>query len=219
MKTVVLLAITIMLAACPVFAQGQSVGISWTDQYRWHGFGVFDNDYVHPGVTAQMQGIDVSAISHIGNNEQDVKYWDAILGYTIPMGAFNVRAGYSYLIFPGQDIQEVLATVSLPGDISPRYTFAQVMPDNSDEGQLHIFGVDTTVGCVNLMAEITYNDGVNPFGPAVSDWSHATTGLSVDIPIGKMTLIPAVYYQHTMEPLVNDTIDEVFFAANLIYKF
>jgi len=217
MRTLVLAVITIMLLACPVFAE--SVGVNWTDQYRWHGFRVFDSTYIHTGLTTEIQGIDVGAVSHLGDNEQDVKYWDAILGYTVPVGEFNVRAGYSYLIFPGQDITELSATVSLPGDIAPRYTFAQIMPDASDEGQLHIFGVDTAVGGVNLMAEITYNDGVNPFGPAVSDWSHATAGLSIDIPIGAMTVTPAVLYQHTMEPAINDTIDEVFFAANLTYKF
>ena len=223
MKTVMLvIAMTIMLAACPVMAE--SVGVNWTDQYRWHGFKVFDSGYIHTGITTEIQGIDVGAVSHLGDNEQDVKYWDTILGYAVPVGEFNVRAGYSYLIFPGQDVQEMSATVSLPGDIAPRYTIAHVELDDGDSGQLHIFGIDMSIGdpeavSANLMAEITFNNRVNPFGPAVKDWTHLTTGLAVIIPIGTMTVSPAVFYQHTMEPAINDTIDEGFFAVNITKKF
>ena len=220
MNNLILIVMIVLLSAFPVFAQGQKVGLSWTEQYRWHGFEVFGDEYVHPGISTTVQGIDVSAVSHIGQAHDDIEYWDAIVGYKMPLGGLDVKVGYGYLIFPGVDIQELSATISLPGVISPRYTICHAIPDDGDSGQFHVIGVDIALGdpeviSAVLMGDITFND----FGPEIRDWSHATAGLAVNVPIGKLNFSPAVYYQHTIEPMVNDNVDEVWVAASLKYKF
>ena len=205
-------------------AFGDEIGLRWSEQFRWHGWRVYDDDYVHPGISAELSGIDVAATAHVGKDHEDWEYWDTAIGYTFPVGGLNVRAGYDYLIFPAMDVQELSATISVPGTISPRYTIAHVMPDDAADGQIHILGVDALLGDkeavnIKLMGDITFNSGVNPFGPAVRDWTHATAGLAVNVPIGKATVSPAVWYQHTIEEAINDSPDEVWAAVSLSYRF
>lgn len=222
MKTLItiLIAAMLLVVASPVIAENK-VGISYTDSYRWHGFGVFGDEYLHPGISTQIGGIDIGAVSHIRDID-DLEYWDTSVGYTLPIDGLNLRAGYNYLIFPGIDIQELSATVSLPGTIAPRYTIAHVIPDEGDAGQFHVIGADVALGDPDAISavlgcDVTYNDGVFE----IEDWTHAAAGLTVNVPLGENVAIqPGVFYQHTFEPeALGCDESEVWYAITLSYQF
>lgn len=222
--------ILIMLACliCPAFGQQvNSVGTSWTQQYRLWGFELYDEDYVHPGIVAEIEGAKVEAVSHFREDE-DWQYWDTAVNYTLPAGGLYVRPGYGYFKLPGEvDVQEASITLGIVGNLSPRITASHIIPENeAEEGQVYTVGVDMGMGDPNgiqacLSVEVTYNDGVNPLGgKAERDWTHLTAGLQLKIPIEKFTLIPAVVYQYSFEPeLLGCDEDEVWAAASIVRKF
>lgn len=224
MKTFITIMVAVMMllvVASPAAIAENRVGISYTDSYRWHGFGVFGDDYIHPGIQTQIGGIDIGAVSHVRDIDE-LKYWDTSLGYTLPIAGLNLRAGYNYLIFPGIDIQELSATVSLPGAIAPRYTIAHVIPEIGETGQFHIVGADFTLGDPDAIsavfgADVTYNDGVFE----IEDWTHATAGLTLNVSLGENIAIqPGVFYQHTIEPeALGCDESEVWYAIGLSCKF
>ena len=227
MKTVItiLIAVLMLLIATSAMA-AQSATVSYTDSYRWHGFGAFGDDYVHPGISTQLGDIDIGATSHVHDLDRDLKYWDTAVGYTLPIGGLQVRAGYDYLILPGSDVQELSATISLPGIIVPRLTAYHIIPDEADAGQIYSGGVDVAIGSPDAVSavlgcDVTYNDGVNPFGPAIRDWTHATAGLTVNVPLGEtLSLQPGVFYQYSFEPeALQCDEDEVWYAISLKYAF
>ena len=220
MKTLFLMLLIILIAACPVYAEGQKTSLIWTEQYRWHGIEVFGKDYVHPGVSTSVGGIDFSAVTHLGDAHDNIEYWDTIVGYKLPVAGLDMKVGYGYLIFPGVDIQEISATVSLPGTISPRYTISHAIPDEGDSGQFHVFGADLFLGepdkiSAVLMGDITFND----YDPDIRDFTHTTCGAVLNVPVGKVVLSPAVFWQHTLEPAISDNVDEVWFAVSASYEF
>jgi len=225
MKRVI--AILIVLAvALP--ALGGSAGVTFTDQYRWHGVKLYGDNYLHPGVTAQVSGVDIAATSHYLNEDNDLKKWDTVLGYQLPVGGLDVRAGYGYFLLPGVDVQEISATIALPGTISPRYTIAHAVPDSGEAGQFHILGLDVGLGDTCdpntvsglLSADVTYNDGVSPFGGAIiRDFTHFSAGLVVNVPVGDFTLQPGVMYQHTFEELIDSDRNECWYTLGMKYRF
>ena len=228
LRTIMLIAIMLLVATSAAIAQTTS--ISYTDSYRWHGFEAFGDRYVHPGIATEViDGVDITAITHYENNADDLKYWDTAVGYTMPLvDGLNVRAGYGYLILPTMDAHEMSLTVGLPGTISPRYTISHIIPDKADtDGQIHVFGVDVALGDLAepnaisglLSAEATFNDGVNPFGQAVRDWTHVTAGLAVNVPLGDVILQPAVIYQHTFVEAINPDKNDVWYCVGVKYKF
>ncbi|HUT44891.1 MAG TPA: hypothetical protein VMX36_01350, partial [Sedimentisphaerales bacterium] len=105
--------------------------------------------------------------------------------------------------------------------IAPRYTIAHVELDTGDSGQFHVIGVDVGLGepdklAAVLSAEITYNDGVL----GIEDWTHATAGIVLDVPVGPVTIQPGAWYQYTMEPAaLMCEEDEIWYGIGLIYKF
>ena len=225
MKKGMLFAIVALLL-CVTAARAQKAEISYFEDYRWHGVKLFGHDYVHLGVATEVQGIDVSAVSHVGENHDDVEYWDTVLGYKLPVDGLNVSGGYGYLLLPGMDAQEMSLTIGLPGTISPRYTISHVVPDNAANGQIHTLGFDVFLGddpnaiTADLMMEITYNDGVNPFGGAViRDFTHITVGAILKIPMQGFTLCPQVYYQHTFEEKIEIDKNVCWYGIGMQYEF
>jgi len=223
MKTLKLIAMLAVLMLIASTAIAKTATVSYTDSYRWHGFPTFPNDYIHPGVATNINGIDVKAVTHIGEAHDDIEYWDTQIGYKLPIDGLNVSASYGYFLLPGVDAQELAVTIGLPGAIAPRYTVAQVWLDDGENGQIHEIGVDADIGDIGgfkaaLAADITFNDGVLI---DEADWTHATAGLIIDIPIGdNIALQPGVIYQHALEPdALGCEEDEVWFVAALTYRF
>jgi len=223
MKTarIIVIAVLMLLVATVATAQ-QSAKVSYTDSWNWHGFKLFGDEYVHPGIATQINGIDIEAISHIGNAHDDIEYWDTKAGLTLPpVAGLQITAGYGYLILPGMDAQEFSLTARLEGAIAPRYTVAHVELDSGSNGQFHVIGVDVGLGEPNalqavLSAEVTYNDGV--FG--IEDWTHATAGIVLEVPVGPVTLQPGVWYQYSLEPeALNCREDEIWYGIGLIARF
>ena len=126
------------------------------------------------------------------------------------------------MILPGTEAQEFSLTAQLPiGIIAPRYTLAHVELSEGDGGQFHVVGCDVSFGDPNglqamLMADITYNDGVL----GIEDWTHATAGLVVDIPIGQLSIQPGVWYQYSFTPeVLNCEENEVWYGLSVIARF
>jgi hypothetical protein len=225
MKTVITAIAVLMLLIATSTMAAQSATVSYTDSYNWHGFKLFGDEYIHPGVATSVNGIDVEAISHIGNAHDDIEYWDTSVGYTLPSLAeagLVIKAEYGYLIMPGTDAQEFGLTAQLEGTIAPRYTIAYVELDSGDSGQFHVMGADVALGEPNaltavLSADVTYNDGV--FG--ITDWTHATAGIVLDVPIGpSLAIQPGCWYQYSFEPeALQCDESEIWYGIGLIAKF
>lgn len=221
MKTLRIIVIAAMLLVATSAAMAQTAEVNYSRDYRWHGFNMFGDEYFHPGIATSVQGFDISAVSHIGEAHDDIEYWDTVVGYKLPCKGLNVSVGYGYFILPRMDAQEFSLTAQLPGTVSPRYTFAHIELDNSAAGDFHVLGVDIDVGdpeavSAVLSADVTYNDGV--FG--IEDWTHATAGLTVNVPVGdKLVFRPAVLYQYTIEEAIEPERNEVWYAVGMLYKF
>ena len=70
---------------------------------------------------------------------------------------------------------------------------------------------------LSLTTNLVYNDGYG--GATVAhEWSHATFGVSTQIPVGELTFTPALYYQASMEDSVNPE-DEFWASFGLSYSF
>ena len=229
-RLIITIFIVLACLICPAFGQQagvNSAGMFYSQQYRLWGFEMYDEDYVHPGIVAEVEGVEVSAVTHLKDWDEDVDdNWDIRTSYKIPVGGLYVRPGYGYFMLPGDlEVQEASITVGLAGEVAPRYTFAHVIPDEADEGQLHIIGLDLLLGDPNniralVSAEICYNDGVNPLGgPVISDWSHTNLGAQVIVPVAGFEVVPGVVWQHTLEEAVDADENEVWATLSLVKRF
>ncbi len=128
--------------------------------------------------------------------------------------------------------------------IVPHYYVAYIMPAHQREetsntgtngvitgeaaGWIHIIGVSHDMVVQNLTpdipeqvftlsADLVYNDGFAA-ADAKHDWSHATFGITTQMPLGEATLTPALYYQSSFEDSVN-TSDELYAGLSLSMEF
>jgi hypothetical protein len=156
----------------------------------------------------------------------------------------NFTTDYFYYGMPRidgakSDIQEVGSTFSWPkllGDsgLLPNYYFGILWPSRSEsnmegsEGYIHVFGLAYNFAVTDfwavgksqdfrLSSDITYNDGYGS-GFAKHDWSHVVLGVSTNLGIGNLMIMPYVNYQISMEDSVNEE-DELWCGANLTYRF
>jgi len=227
MKTVKLLIIAALLMLVASAAASENKGkITADEDYAWHGFRVFGRDYVHPRFEGELSGIEIATASHLGETSDDIEYWDTSAGYTFETAGLILRGGYDYLIMPGADVQEISATLKLPGDIGPFYRISHIVPDEAANGQVHAVGADVCAGDPNgiratLAVAAEYNDGVNPWGPAIRDWTHVTTSLVVDVPASEgITVHPGVVYQYCWEPeFLGRDNDEIWYTLGISYRF
>ena len=84
MKTARIIIIAVLLLIATVATAQQAVKVNYTNSYNWHGIKIYGDDTVHLGIATSMQGIDISAISHIGQAHDDIEYWDTSIGYKLP---------------------------------------------------------------------------------------------------------------------------------------
>ena len=217
--------IAVVLLVATMVSGANQVQLIYSPISRYHGMETFGDKYVHPGISATVQGIDVGATAHYENDADDLKYWDTEVGAVIPIEGLSLRGDYGYYILPGMDVQEVSATVGLPGGL--RYTLCHAIPDNADSGQVHIVGIDVPFDVTNgisglLTTELTYNDGVNPGlydSPLIRDFTHLTAGLTVDVPIGDVIFQPGVIYQHTFENAIEQDNNDFWYVVGVAYRF
>ena len=132
------------------------------------------------------------------------------------------------------DTQEVGAYFALPNicpvGFVPSYYIGRIWPNQHNSvlpgqyaGWIHVFGLnydlvipgflpETPEQTLNLMADVVYNDG---FGSATvkHDWSHATFGVTMPIPIGDVTVKPGIFYQITFEKSVNTSRKNILYGG------
>ncbi len=132
------------------------------------------------------------------------------------------------------DTQEIGAYFALPNVCSvgvvPSYYVGRIWPNQHNSvlpgqygGWIHVFGLnydlivpgflpETPEQTLNLMADVVYNDG---YGSATvkHDWSHATFGANMPIPIGNVTVKPGIFYQVTFEKSVNTTHKNILYGG------
>lgn len=219
--------IAAFLLFCSSLNAAQKIGFGWSQDYKLWGFDVYNEDYVHPGASVELDGIEIATVSHVREDE-DWQYWDTAAAVKVPIGDLYLRPGYGYYILPGMDVQAFSLTLGAAGAVAPRYTATHLVPDIADsEGQIHDIGVDIDIGVpvegisALFSADIVYNDHVNVLGGAeVSGWTHATAGLVLDVPFGELSFRPGVVYQHTFEPdALRSDRNEVWATASVCYRF
>ncbi|MCG8699061.1 MAG: hypothetical protein MI922_13485 [Bacteroidales bacterium] len=155
------------------------------------------------------------------------------------MFALDYRVNYVYYNYARKsskvaDKQEINAIVSMPNIIgveglAPRYQIIKMWQSKGGDrsvvraanGWMHVLGLDYDLELpgltpempslpVGFMAEIVYNDGLNPIpgtngrpanSKVDSDWSHFVLGADCEFDMGyDISLKPSIYYQRTMEP-------------------
>ncbi len=142
------------------------------------------------------------------------------------------------------DLQEAGILFAWPNvcamGIVPHYRVVNIWQTSSDNvispagavpttaGFVHAFGAAysfTTPGIINgtaeqtfnVVADLVYNDG---FGAASvdHDFTHAVVGISTAVPVGELTVVPALYYQISMDDSVNRS-DEIYGGVTVKYSF
>jgi hypothetical protein len=132
------------------------------------------------------------------------------------------------------DTQEIGASIALPNicsiDVVPSYYLGKIWPSQNNSvltgkygGWIHIFRLDyelivpgflpeTPEQTLNLMVDVVYNDG---YGSASvkHDWSHATLGAVMPIPIGEVDVKPGIYYQVTFEESLNSDKKNILYGG------
>lgn len=228
MKTKLFTIMMVLLVAA--ISQAQSAGVTYTDSYRWHGFNIYGDEYIHPGVVlSPVDGVDIGLISHYDdslNKGEQLEKWDVSASAELKLGKYLLaKPHYGYLHLQKEDVQEAGITLAAVGNISPRYTYAHAWLGGDEGGDFHIVGLDCRIGdkkglTAVLSSDVTYNCGVNPFGSVDHDWSHVTTSLTVGVPVGEnMTAMPFVAWQHTMEHSLDNDTDQIYYGGSVVYRF
>jgi hypothetical protein len=218
-------------------AQGQLETVGMTYRYNniWHGFDPFGGNAVSTSaINYRLRGVTLSTTANIENEfpSEDPQRMDYGVAYAIND---IVTIGTGYYDYPSwssttgdnEEFYEIWSSLELPialvDNLAASYDFIYVSPYESGAdikaGNLHVLGLNYNLDKLNLMTEVTYNEGVNPFGEKIiTDWSHCVFGASYDIELPrKMVLQPAVYHQVSFLDAVNDS-DETWFALGVLYQ-
>jgi hypothetical protein len=220
----------LVLAAFLCSVVNAQIGVTYTDKVVWRGFELNDeSNALSPQINLDISGITIDARGLLieETEYEDMDDWDSQVSITKEVKPFKVTAGFGYYDYPdgGFEFQELWSTIGLPiGLVTPRYTLVRAENEGqaSDAGWLHVVGIDLKVAKnAGLFAEAVFNDGFSPFGKELeSDWTHVTSGASIDFPIDKrIILTPAVFYQRTLEEAVNPQQEQVWYAVSLMYAF
>jgi hypothetical protein len=232
----VMVSVVVATLLCAGMAEAGSIGTEYSSKFMWRGYKLFDEGMVRTFTNMDVGPLEFGAAFHLPDQsgDQENQRLDGSLSYAGDLGDLAYVLGYGYYSFPEQsthdsdhssDFQEIFATVSLPGDITPYYTIAQMWSSNAGDqinpaqGALHIFGLEVELEPVTLSGELVYNDGVKFQGQADHDWSHAILGAAFDVPVGQTAVFrPAAFYQIACDDSVLDK-DESWFSLSLIYPF
>jgi len=156
MKQIVLfVAIILMAAAVPVWAQGElhgAVDVTFQSKYVWRGFDVYeDTSAIQPSVTLDLYGtgFGISAMGHRANSSgyERAERWDYTLFYKNALFdgesyATQYMLGWVYYNCPElnaawADLQEIHAVLSWPEilpveGLVPTYVLVKLWPSYSD---------------------------------------------------------------------------------------
>lgn len=169
---------------------------------------------------------------HSRVNNEEWKYWLAYNNkmYEGETYKTNYMLMYTYYDFPDHpskemDMHDFIASLSwpdiCPAGIVPSYTIVYCTNaktggfNRAMSGFAHVLGLTYGYTCpdlpelpLTLSAELVYNDGVGCGGDGPGnidhDWSNIVWGVSssIDCPTGGR-IIPAIYYQTSMDDSVN----------------
>jgi hypothetical protein len=182
------------------------------------------------------------------DHQTEDERWDAFLKYIGEFKDFTYEVGYGYYMFPefsnadGPNIQEAFVTLRYPlsNGLVPRYTWVHAWESSDDSdpiedaADLHVIGVDyvldvnevfediITPGVVfRATADITYNDGFNTLGVGSvdSDWSHGIIGVMLEVPVGEIKVMPAVYHQCIFDKSIGRDGSETFVRVGIKQPF
>ena len=179
-------------------------------------------------------------------NDQEMRYYVAYNGslWQDTPNVTNYSAIWTYYDFlnirsDNRDAQEGGAHFSWPrlipmpkGYLVPNYYIGKLWSartgavNRTQGGWIHIlglgydfplYGIGAEQQLVHLSAELVYNDGLG-LGNEDHDFSHFVLGVSSLVKAQDLAVIPAVYYQISIEDSLN-TEDEIWFAITLKHKF
>jgi len=155
MKQIVLfVAIIVMAAVVPVWAQGElhgAVDVTYQSKYIWRGFDVYgDKSAIQPSVTLDLYGtgFGISAMGHRANSSgyENAERWDYTLFYKNALFdgesyATQYMLGWVYYNYPDlkdewADLQEIHAVLSWPEilpveGLVPSYVLVKLWPSSS----------------------------------------------------------------------------------------
>jgi hypothetical protein len=178
---------------------------AFVNQYIWRGFVLNDTPSMQPGFSVGYKDFTVSTwsnISHTGPNGQTWTEHDFTVDYTKAFGKHSVSGGYINYAFPdiesgnGRYTNELYVGYAYDTFLSPSIT----MYGDFDEGDglYYLFSMGHSIALpkglsLNPSVGLGLNQGQWIDQTVVSDLS---LGMSLDIPLGPVTLSP--FYTHVI---------------------
>jgi hypothetical protein len=168
-------------------------------QYLWRGMVLNDSPSLQPGVTIEYQGFSLASWSNFSKTVPNHQAWtehDLTLEYSHEVGSFTLSAGFLDYRFPdltreeGNRTAEVSLGVAYKNYLSPAF---KVYRDVSlGRGYYHTLGVSHTYRLprgLGLTPSAAVGVNQHMYQPATTI-SDVDLGLTLDIPVGGMTISP-----------------------------
>jgi hypothetical protein len=207
------------------------VNVDLFSHYVWRGFALTDGFAFQPSVFVSTKGLTVTSWSSWSSTDAGcfdaddcpaIREHDLTIDYTKPVGMATVSVGYINYLFPPYRTEDAKAAdaVGITNEIYGGVTFtapgnpfvkAFVDIDGDDEegdlsrGTYLQFGVSQPIPLAEGKATLTpmFSVAYN-FKQWITenDWQDANLGVKLGIPVGKITITPAVYVSIGL----NDTV-------------
>lgn len=219
------------------FALDTEVSV-FTD-YMWRGFNLYDDMSLQPSVTASyvtenMGTFSLNGWMHVSMDQDEEQNefteYDLTPGYEISFDKLTLGAGFIFYFYEDEDKEtlpetsEVYATVSYDTILSPTFSFYHDYDEFNYEyyelGFSHTFdGADTGMGDgfnITPSIAIGFGDSAEDVYADDSGIVQITYGISMDAPLGDMTVTPGIYYTQAEDDALED---EWWGGFTLAYSF
>jgi hypothetical protein len=210
------------------------VNVDLFSHYVWRGFALTDGFAFQPSVFVSTKGLTVTSWSSWSSTDAGcfdvddcpaIREHDLTIDYSKPVGMATVSVGYINYLFPPYRTEDAKAAdaVGITNEIyggvtftAPGNPFVKAFVDvdgDEDEGDTSRgtylqFGVSQPIPLAEGRATLTpmFSVAYN-FKQWITenDWQDANLGAKVAIPVGKITITPAVYVSIGL----NDTVRAV----------